>query len=67
MDASNSWHFDVEQRTILLTAEDVGVAGAAARHSAVDRELDRQGRVELYMVGDLRRIDAEDPADGRAR
>jgi hypothetical protein len=44
-----------------------GVAGAAARHKAVYRELDRQCRVELDVVGDLRRSDAEDPADGRAR
>jgi hypothetical protein len=65
--ASTRWRFDVEQRTILLTAEDVGVAGAATRHPAVDCELDCQCRVELDVVGDFRRNDPEDPADGRAR
>ena len=33
--SSTSRHLDVEQRTVLLAAEDVGVAGAAARHPAV--------------------------------
>src|SRR5271167_1643539 len=60
-------HVDVEQRTILLAAEDVGVTRAAARYPAVHCELDRQCRVERDVVGDLRHIDAEDPADGRAR
>jgi hypothetical protein len=50
-----------------LAAEDVGVTRAAARHPAVDSKLDRQGRVEFHVVGDLRSIDAEDPADGSAR
>ena len=45
--ASSSRHFDVEQRTILLAAEDLGIAGAAVRHPAAYRELDRQCRVEL--------------------
>jgi hypothetical protein len=48
---------------LLLAAEDVGVARASARHRAVDRELDRQGRVERDVVGDLRSVDAEDPAN----
>src|ERR1700719_4380926 len=63
--ASASWYFDVEQRTILLAAEDVGVAGTAARYPAVDRKLDRQCRVEGDMVGDLGHLDAEDLADCR--
>ncbi len=33
-------HFDVEQRTVLLAAEDVPIARAAARPLAVERELD---------------------------
>jgi hypothetical protein len=50
----------------LLAAEDVGVAGASARRPAVNRELNRQGRVELDVVRNLRRSDAEDLADGFA-
>jgi hypothetical protein len=37
----------------LLSAKDVGVARAAARRPAVNRELYRQGRVELDVVGNL--------------
>jgi hypothetical protein len=62
-----AFEFDVEERAVLLAAEDVGVARAAARRSAIDCELDRQCRVEFDVVGDLRRIDAEDPANGSAR
>jgi hypothetical protein len=53
-------HLEVEQGAILLAAEDVGIAGAAARQPAVHREFDRQGRVEFDMIGELSRIDAED-------
>src|SRR5271166_3602008 len=56
-----SQHLEVEQRAVLLAAEDVGVARASARHPAVDSKLDRQCRVEFDVVGDLRGIDAEDP------
>ena len=65
--ASTSWDFDIEERAVLLATENVGVAGAAARGAAVDRELDRQCRVEFDVVRDLRRVDAEEPADGFAR
>lgn len=64
---STSWNVDVEQWAVLLTAEDIGAAGAAARYPAVDRKLDRQCRVEFDVVRDLRCIDTEDLADGRAR
>src|SRR5215831_5126355 len=60
-------HVDVQKRTVLLTAEDVGVAGAAARKPAIHRELDCQGRVEFDVVRDLRCIDAEESADRFAR
>jgi hypothetical protein len=60
-------HFNVEQRAILLAAEDIGVAGAAARHPAVYRKLDRQCRIELDVIGDYVRIDAEDPTNRRTR
>src|SRR5262249_54109370 len=59
-------YFDVEQRAILLAAEDVGVCGAAAWRPAVDRELDGHWRVEFDLGGDLPRVDAEDVADRRA-
>jgi hypothetical protein len=36
--ASTSGHVDVDQRPLLLAAEDVGIAGAAARHPAVYRD-----------------------------
>src|ERR1700730_15130054 len=62
-----SQHLEVEERAVLLAAEDVGIARASARHPAVDSKPDRQCRVEFDMVGDLRSIDAEDPADGSAR
>src|SRR5262249_2211609 len=58
---------EVEQRAVLLTAEDVGIARAPARNSTVYRELDRQCRVERDMAGDLLHVDAEDRADGRGR
>ena len=38
---STARNVDVEQRAVLLAPEDVGVAGAAARYPAVDREFDR--------------------------
>ena len=58
-----AFEFDVEERAVLLAAEDVGVARAAARTDAADRELDRQRRGELDVIGDARVFDAEDPAD----
>src|SRR6516164_9822478 len=61
--ASTPWDIDIEERAVLLAAKDIGIAGAAARNPAVDRELDRQCRVEFDVVGYLRRVDAEDPAD----
>src|SRR5262245_17792806 len=39
---------------------------AAARYPTVDRKLDRQGRIELDVVGDLCRFDAKDLADLRS-
>src|SRR5215472_13591440 len=60
-------HVDIEQWAVLLAPEDVCVAGAAARHPAVYRELDRQCRVERDVVGDLRLLDTEDPAHRRTR
>ena len=35
----NARHFNVEQRAILVAAEDIGVAAAAARHRAVYRKF----------------------------
>ena len=65
--ASPCQNVNVEQWTILLAAEDVGVAGAATRYPAVYCELGRQCRFEFDVVGDLCRIDAKDLADGRVR
>src|SRR5688572_16247776 len=39
-------HLDLEQRPVLLAAEDVPVARASARPKAIDRELDRIAYVE---------------------
>src|SRR5689334_20167298 len=55
-------HLDLQQRSILLRTEHVGIAGAAAWRAAVDRELDRQGRIEFDMVADPPRRKAENPA-----
>src|SRR5215510_2670710 len=61
-------HVDIEEGAVLLAAKDVGVAGAAAWHAAAYRELDCQCRVvEFDVVGYLRRVDAQDPADCFAR
>src|SRR5215831_11610437 len=60
-------HVDIEEGAVLLAAEDVGVAGAAAWHAAAYRELDCQCRVEFDVVGYLRRVEAENPADCFAR
>src|SRR6185369_4257045 len=43
-------HFEVQQRRVLLRAEDVGVARAAARPQPEDRELDRVARIELDEI-----------------
>jgi hypothetical protein len=45
-------HADVEQRRVLLRAEDVGIAGAAARAQAIDRELDRIAGIELDEIAE---------------
>src|SRR5262245_48759030 len=45
-------HLDVEQRRVLLCAEDVRIAGTAARTPPIDRELDGVARIELDEVGD---------------
>jgi len=60
-------NLDVEQWAILLAAEDVCVAGTAARQPAEHREFDRQCRVESDVVGELRLLDAENPAHGCTR
>src|ERR1700733_10422594 len=60
-------YLDIEQRPVLLRPEDVGVAGAAARHSPVDRELDRQRRLARDMIADPRRLNAEELAHRVAR
>ncbi len=53
-------HLDVQQRRILLRAEDIGIAGTAAGAQPVDRELDRVARIELHEIGDaLRRKTVE--------
>src|ERR1700730_137065 len=45
-------HLDIQQRSILLCAENVRVAGAAAWPKSVEREFDRVPGVELDEVGD---------------
>src|SRR5436190_19204227 len=60
-------HFDAEQRAIVLAAEDVGIARAAARAGAADREFDREGGVELDVIGNAVVLDAEKAAHGLAR
>src|SRR5207302_194110 len=55
-------HRDAEKRAVMLAAEDVGVARAAARAGAADREFDRQCRGELDVIGDAGVVDAEGPA-----
>ena len=44
--SSTVQHFNVKQRTILLTAEHVGIARAAARHPSMNRELIAAGAGE---------------------
>src|SRR5437588_9953621 len=60
-------HFDAEQRAIVLAAEEVGIARAAARAGAADREFDREGGVELDVIGNAVILDAENPAHRCAR
>src|SRR5947209_20210318 len=60
-------HFDAEQRAVVLAAEDVGIARAAARAGAADREFDREGGVELVVIGNAVILDAENPAHRCAR
>src|SRR5258708_4917708 len=65
--ASLGRHLDAEQRAVLLAAEDVGVAWAAAGDRSRYREFDRQRRVELDVIGDAAVRDIEYPAHRRAR
>src|SRR5271166_534636 len=60
-------HCDLEQRPILLAAEDVRIAQAAAGDRAQDRELDRQCRVELHVICDAALGNAEEPTNRRPR
>src|SRR4051794_14625846 len=61
------WNLDAEKRPILLAAENVGITDAPARRLPVDRELDREGRVELDVVANPFGWDAVEPAHGVAR
>ena len=38
----------------MLTAKDIAVARAAARDCPPDGELDRESRIEFYMIGDAK-------------
>ena len=60
---------EVDQRPILLAAEHVPVARAAARPQPVDRELDRIGDVEIHEVRQARLLDPVELRDrvGRDR
>src|SRR5581483_7661648 len=49
-----SRHHNPQQRRVLLAAENVGVAGTAAWHQPVDRELDRVRRIELDKIRNAR-------------
>src|SRR5208282_4649077 len=55
-------HRNVHQWPILLAAEDVGVARAAARGGAEDREFDRQCRLEFDPIADPALGNAKDAA-----
>ena len=57
----------VQERGVLLRAEDVAVARAAARAQAEDRELDRQARVVLDEIADARQRDAVEGGHRLAR
>ncbi len=59
--------FQIQQRRVLLCAEDVAVSGAAARAQPVDRELDRVARVVLDEIGNPLRFDAVQGGDTFAR
>src|SRR5947208_14124318 len=65
--ASPVWHGDAEERPILLAAEYIGIAWAAARAGAPDREFDRQCGVELDVIADAAVRDAEEAAQRSAR
>ena len=60
-------HFQVEQRRVLLRAEDVRIARAAARSQPVDRELDRVGGIEFDEIGDALGRDPVEPRHCLAR
>src|SRR5688572_19666074 len=61
--ASLVGYLDLQERPVLLAAENVPVAGAAVGARAIQRELDRVGRGELDEVGDARERDAEQLRD----
>src|ERR1700694_5884664 len=52
-------YFDVEERGVLLGAEEVALAEAAARAQPADGELDRVGRLEHHEVGHAGLLDPE--------
>src|SRR5207248_1946122 len=54
---------DVEERSVLLGAEEIALAEAAARAQPADRELDRVGRLEHHEVGHARLVDPEQASD----
>src|SRR5260370_36730272 len=58
---------DLQQRAVLLAAEDVGVAGNAAGDRSQDREFGRQCRGELDVIGDAALRNAKYPAERRPR
>src|SRR2546427_717413 len=63
---SSSGDLDVEQRRVLLRAEEIAFAHAAARPQPADRELDRVGRLEHHEVGHAALVDAEQARDRAA-
>src|SRR5262245_55735135 len=62
---SPSRDLDVEQRRVLLRAEEVALAHAPAGLQAADRELDRVGGLEDDEGRHARLVDAEEPGDLR--
>src|ERR1700681_1090462 len=60
-------NLDAQERSVLLAAEDIGVADAAAGHLAIDGELDGEAGLELHVVADAGARNAVKPADGHAR
>src|ERR1700676_3805284 len=43
-------NLNAQERSVLLAAEDIGVADAAAGHLAIDGELDGEDGLELHVI-----------------